>query len=437
VVTLHINNSTCKVEGLDINQLKELRLIMSYIEDKGRGFSKAYGTRRYLMGKRGEFPTGILSLFNQWVVKKAVPHSRVDHRIRPLSGLRTTEVKPLGLDPYPPQLEAVKAAVDAGRGTISAVTGYGKSVIMLLLVKALQLKTLIIVPNISLKRQLLAFFEKSCENLKNVTVENIDSPTLEHATEYDCLIIDESHHSAAATYRRLNKTAWPGIYYRFFFTATPFRSRSEENILLESIAGQVIYRVSYKQAVEAGAIVPIEAYYYDLPKRPDDTYGWPEAYSTHVVNNQARNALIASTVDSLALAGIPTLCLVKEIEHGQAIADMSRIAPPYAKGENDDNSILFQAFNKSRIKTIIGTNGVVGEGIDLKPAEYVIIAGLGKSKNQFMQQVGRVIRKYPGKESGKVILFRDSSNKYTLRHFNAQKKYLLEEYGVIPVKLKV
>ena len=47
--------------------------------------------------------------------------------------------------------------------------------------------------------------------------------------------------------------------------------------------------------------------------------------------------------------------------------------------------VCFLEFNMGEIKTLIGTTGVVGEGVDTRPTEYVIIAGLGKSKPAFMQ----------------------------------------------------
>lgn len=343
------------------------------------------------------------------------------------------------MNPYPEQLQAVDYAARAERAAIVMPTGYGKSVTMALLINKLQVRTLVVVPNLTLKLQLRASFKKWFGDTPNLVVENIDSSKLEKLNDFDCLIIDEAHHVAAATYRRLNKISWSGIYYRFFFTATPFRSRSEETLLYESIAGRVAYRVSYHDAVAAGALTPVEAYYIDLPKieMEGNPASWAAVYKELVVENEYRNKVIAGLIDSLALAKAPTLCLVREITHGEAIQKLSAISPPYAKGENDDNSLLFSAFNSGRIRSLIGTLGVLGEGIDTKPAEYVILGALGKSKNQFMQSVGRGFRRSPGKESCKIILFRDRSHKFTIRHFNAQVRYLKEEYGIVPAKLEV
>ncbi len=79
----------------------------------------------------------------------------------------------------------------------------------------------------------------------------------------------------------------------------------------------------------------------------------------------------------------------------------------------------------------------MSEGVDTKVCEVVVVAGAGKAKSQFMQACGRAVRNYPGKESAKIIIIKDKSHKYLLRHYAAQSKILLDEYGVKPVRLKV
>jgi superfamily II DNA or RNA helicase len=433
VVKLIVGNSYSKVEGLDLNQLKELRKLCSYqIDKKAAYFSGSiHNLTRHLMDKKGGFPSGLLHLVKQYLL--SVVHEVEDNRRvpEPRQGLFTLS---LPSSPYPQQKDAIEAA-NSSNGIISMVTGFGKSWAMAMLIAAKRVKTLVIVPNLGLKTQLKETFLNIFGSLDNITIENIDSPALETAKDYNMLIIDEAHHAAASTYRRLNKTAWSGIYYRYFFTATPFRSRDEETILMESITGGVIYEVTYQQAVESKAIVPVEAYYIEVPKIETDAYTWSQVYSQLVVNNAKRNEIIATLLVKLSMAKVPALCLVKEISHGEELSCGG--AFPFANGKDEDTPIMVDHFNKGAHKTLIGTTGVLGEGVDTKPAEYVIIAGLGKSKNQFMQQVGRGVRNYPGKESCKVIIFLDKSHKFTLRHFREQKRFLLDEYGVIPVKLEL
>lgn len=411
---------------------KGLKDLLSYELDKSASYySGNWRTKRCLLTRRGEFPSGLLYLVQSFLGRE--PHAITDLRKIPQYKQNLFTLK-MDFHPYPEQVTAVKACKQFGRGTVSAVTGFGKSITMALLVDALKVKTLIIVPNLGLKRQLQDSFKQLFGDTEYITIENIDSRALETATGYDCLIIDEAHHSAAATYRKLNKKAWTGIYHRFFFTATPFRSNKNENLLLESIVGQVIYQVSYKTAVEKGYIVPVEAYYYELPKSKVEGYSWASVYSEIVVNNKERNALLSDILVKLHANKASTLCLVKEIRHGENISNITKGA--FASGEDPEEcKQLIHWFNQKSLTCLIGTTGVLGEGVDTRPAEYIIIAGLGKSKNSIMQQIGRGVRRYPGKESCKVILFKDPSHKWSRAHFREQCKIMLDQYGVVPIRL--
>lgn len=388
------------------------------------------------MNKRGEFPSGLLHILQDYTSGfKGIQTE--DLRKKPERYIRRFKLD-LPHTPYESQFKAVQACLKEGRGVISAVTGYGKSVMMAMLLAEMGLDTLIIVPTLGLKSQLTESFLAYFGQLAHITIENIDSKNLQKPGKYDMIIIDEAHHVAAKTYRDLNKRYWGNIYHRFFFTATPFRTRDEEQLLFESIAGQVIYRIGYKEAVDLGAIVPIEVFYIELPKSPLKGVNighWPSVYNALVVHNEARNKLIAELLQGLDKGSISTLCLVTEIAHGENLKKLT--GGYFASGVNDDTKHYIDLFNREVLTTLIGTTGVLGEGIDTRPAEWVIIAGLGKSRPRFMQQCGRGLRKYAGKESCKVIIFKDNSHKWTKAHYAAQVKILKEEYGIVPIKLDI
>jgi superfamily II DNA or RNA helicase len=314
-------------------------------------------------------------------------------------------------------------------------TGTGKSLVIALIAARFGVKTLVVVPTLEIKKQLIESLKATFMDFSFIDVHNIDSKALKTAKGYGCLIIDEGHHSAAKTYQKLNKTVWNDIYYRFFLTATPFRNDDEEKLLFESIAGQIIYRLTYKTAIAKGYIVPVEAYYIEVPKQKVEGYTWAQVYKELVVNNKVRNALISNLLITLHQSNSSTLCLVKEVQHGVTLT--VNLEAPFVSGEDQESKYFLTQFNKGKINSLIATTGVCGEGIDTKPCEYVVIAGLGKAKSQFMQAVGRAVRTYPGKESAKVIIFKDTSHKWTLKHYKEQCKVLLEEYGVMPIKLDV
>lgn len=431
MITINIGNSYSNISGLTSAQHKELAKALSYqIGGSNAFYSNRFVKRSSLLSKRGDFATGLLRRVSRFVKTKCLDQFRyISNRIEPS---RIYSPRYLGPKPYIDQIAAVDAAEYFKTGTIAWPTGTGKSLIIALIAARLGVKTLVVVPTTGIRDQLRKELDCTFDDASFVDVFNIDSPKLKTATDYGCLIIDEAHHSASKTYRKLNKTAWTKIFYRYFMTATPFRTDDEEKLLFESIAGNVIHRLNYKDAVKKKYIVPIEAYYVEVPKTKTDAYTWAEVYRDLIVNNEVRNTLISNLMISLSEENV--LCLVKEVKHGELLSGES--GKIFTSGVDEDSKLKIQAFN-SKGGCLIGTTGILGEGINTKPCEYVVISGLGKAKSQFMQQVGRSTRVYPGKESGKIIIFRDKSHKFTLRHFNAQCKILLEEYGIKPTKLDI
>lgn len=430
MIIVTIGNSYSNIKGLTAIQHKELAKELSYTV--GDHFSPFGPSKKTLLSRKGDFPTGLLDRIYNWLIDVAFyPNLQiVEKRKRPKYAPSTPSLDLQSPPLYPAQISAVKAALAYDRGIISMPTGTGKSRVIQMLAKTYGVKTLVIVPSLEIKKQM----EETLAGQDNITVQNIDSKALQTSKiAYDCLIIDEAHHVAAKTYQNLNKNQWAGIYYRFFLTATPFRNNKDEMLLFEAIASGMIYNLSYKEAIREKYIVPVEAYYNQLPKVKTEAYTWAHVYSELVVNNEHRNNLISDILTSLDLASVYTLCLVKEVAHGKILSALS--GAPFVSGQDEDSRRYIQMFNEGKIKTLIGTTGVLGEGIDTKPCEYVVIAGLGKAKSQFMQQVGRAVRNYPRKKSAKVILFKDNSHKFLTRHFKAQCDILREEYGIEPLKV--
>jgi superfamily II DNA or RNA helicase len=438
-IILTIDNSECTLTGYTRTQFGELKKILSYTQDpKSAYFSGGYAQRRYLISKDGKFPTGLLYLVIRYLTKNQCVYAVNDLRKVPESVIGRFKLN-LGYEPYPEQIAAARACRELKRGIVVAPTGTGKSAIAILIINELQVRTLIVVPSLELKRQLSEGLRRAYPKAKvgglgsDIAVENVDALDCKPLKGYDCVIIDEFHHSGAATYRKLNKKSWGGVYYKLGMTATPFRSQDHERLLLESVLSRVIYRIEYQDAVRAGYIAPLESYYLEVPKVKTNANSWAAVYSEGVVNNEPRNRIISDLLANLDSSGVSTLCLVKEIKHGEILSELTGI--PFASGINEDTKELIKQFNNRDIHCLIGTTGVLGEGIDTKPCEYVILGGLGKSKNSIMQQIGRGFRKYPGKESCKVILFEDKSHRWFKAHFKTQCKIIEEEYGVIPVCL--
>jgi len=439
-MTIWVDNSKCLVTEYTQEEYVNLKNLMSYyIDQPGSYTARKWGPKKKsLLKKNGSkgstFPTGLL-----YIARKAYPEASV-HDLRTLPPKIDYPVFKLPVTPYKAQLAVVRACKTNSRGIVVAPTGTGKSIMLAMMIKEISRPTMVVVPTLELKRQLTEslvsiFGSKYVGPNRQITVDNIDSLDPGIKSHYDCVIIDEFHHSGADSYRKMNELSWTNVYFKYGLTATPFRSQDNEKLLLESVLSEVIYKVEYKDAVESKLIVPMEAYYITVPKKKDvKGMMWQEIYKELVVFNEERNALVSLFITMAQHTNKSTLVLVKEIAHGEILAKTT--GAPFANGLADDTKDLIRSFSAKEIPVLIGTTGVLGEGIDTKPAEYIVIAGLGKSKNSIMQQVGRGFRNYPGKTSCKIILFKDLSHKWTIGHYREQCKVLKTEYGIVPAELE-
>lgn len=435
MITIAVDNSYSRIQGLKTDQFRALRNILSYENNpQAVYFSGGFKSKKYLLDKNGYFPTGLRDKVELFCIQAEVNVVWKINAVPPdAKGVLFSAKQVFTL--YPSQMKALVSISEESRSGIVMPTGSGKSMVIALAILLRQLPTLIVVPTLEIKRQLKSTLTEFFGSLEHIMVENIGSAALKKAKNYPHLIIDECHHVAAKTYQILNKTCWDKAYYRLFLSATYFRNQNNEQLLFEGICGPVSYTLSYLQAVKIGSIVPVEGYFYRVPKQKCDEYTWSSVYSKLVVNNQTRNELISTILLRLLTAEKSTLCLVKELQHGRILSEMTGV--PFVNGVDGKSREYLDAFNRGEVKAIIATTGVVGEGIDTKPCEYVLIAGLGKAKSAFQQQVGRAVRTYPGKESAKVVLFYDLSHKWTKSHFSAQKSILKEEYAVDLEELEI
>lgn len=430
---LKLGNSYSQLEGLTVEQYRRLKTAMSYTVDSGPGTRPRTVS---LLSKKLEFPTGLEYLVD-------FPVEVVDTRARPTAlpdAPQSLFIPGRAPTPYSAQKAAVEAVIASdGRGIVVAPTGTGKSLKIALTIDAFKVKTLVVVPRVGLKNQLtrslIHWFGKTNFD-QFVQVANIDSlDPGKQLTGFGMIIVDELHHVAAKTYRDLNRKAWNDVYHRVGFTATAFRSDENERLLFESFLSKEVYRIPYSTAVKQQYIVPLECYYLEIPKTPlvGNKAHYGSMYSQCIVDYDHRNTMVAVALARLHGQKKVTLCLVKEIRHGEILS--SKTGFPFANGKDGMSEQLIKAFNEGSINTLIATCGVCGEGTDTVRAEWVIVAGAGKAKTQLMQMLGRVFRNYPGKKSGKALLLFDKSHEWFRKHFREQFKILKEEYGIEPSQI--
>ena len=88
MIKILIGNSFSYITGLNTAQFRSLRLLLSYqVSDSAAFFggAAALSSRRYLIGSRGGFPSGLLPLVNKWLKESGIVADVLEGRKRPFS----------------------------------------------------------------------------------------------------------------------------------------------------------------------------------------------------------------------------------------------------------------------------------------------------------------------------------------------------------------
>lgn len=384
----------------------------------------------------------------------------VDERKRPRStpGYYVQGRQPT-LRPY--QEEQLAACLAAGQGTIVSATGTGKTVVIQRLVQRLGLKALIVVPSIPILEQTVDRFEDyfgkakvgqfggGKKRIKAVTVAcgpSILTSKPEDWEEIDVLIFDECHHLPCSTVSAICYDYVPNAYYRFGFTATPFRADGAD-LAIEAAAFRPIHTYTIQQGIADGFLAKPRFVVFGLKRSGGRRHSsHVRSFQEHVIQNEELNRLAIGQIKACLAKGKQVVALVKEKEHGHSLYNQIPGATfVRAKGEKSkedqapwiDPSTAVKEFNAGKLRCLIGTS-VIGEGTDLKPVDVLVMLAGGASKGLVLQNLGRGLRKVDGRKDSVLVIdyVVDADKAEQLKRHAEMRIDLYREIGPVDVMQK-
>lgn len=224
---------------------------------------------------------------------------------------------------------------------------------------------------------------------------------------FDYIVVDEFHHAAAPTYRRL--LAYFSPRFLLGLTATP--DRSDQSDILSLCDDNLVFTRDLFAGIEAGLLAPFHYYgiwdesvdYREIPWR-NGRFD-PEKLSSklatlararHAIRqwrNRARQRTLAFCV-SIRHAEFMTAQFCQEGITAAAVYAGSRLA----RGE------ALEQLADGRLQVIFSVD-LFNEGVDLPAIDTVLMLRPTESKILFLQQLGRGLRKAEGKERLVVLDF--------------------------------
>jgi superfamily II DNA or RNA helicase len=392
-------------------------------------------------------------------------------RLPPLEPLKCT----VKLRPY--QEEALGKWRQARmRGVLVLPTAAGKTYIALTAIDMLRTQTLIVVPTLDLIDQWRARVKEHLnveagafgggENtLRMVTVSTYDSAYL-HAevlgNRFMLIVFDEVHHLASPSYVQIAE-----MYiapYRMGLTATYERS-DERHALLPSLIGDLVYSVGVRElAGKHLSPYTYEKVYADLAPDEQSAYENEMAVFRNYLKERgivlrsaedfhkfimmtgrdprAREALLArNRAFRIALNSETKLALLaKQFEaygnekmliftlHNDLVYAISRKflipALTYQTPKEERREIL-ENFRNGKYRAIV-TSQVLDEGVDVPDASVgFILSGTGSTR-EYIQRLGRLLRKVEGKQAKLVEIV----SKETVEVRMSRRRRQKEQSGV-------
>jgi len=351
----------------------------------------------------------------------------IEDNIREFFGEKSTFINKFSItqerqfELYEHQVDFLKTIDEKRKSGVKAFlvvspTASGKSQIALedilrLYKKKHKLNVLIISPTTELKKdwdQKIKIYQNNInfENLTYVGGHNLIYKLPQ--TYFDYIVIDEAHHAVTPTCKKIIKYFNPT--FMLGLTATPERLDKKS---LEEVFGSYSVNLSLKEAIEKNIVAPIRAFRIEsninLSEVRYNGVDYRNSDIERFIRVESRNELIAKVIKKYFCNNITArkqgIIFCVNVNHAKEMARVCKrfeIKAEAVYGGNKKNDQIIKDFRMKKIQFLCSCN-LISEGWDEPSVEVVVMARPTLSKVLYMQQLGRGLRKYPGKESLYVI----------------------------------
>ena len=246
------------------------------------------------------------------------------------------------------------------------------------------------------------------------TIQSLSRPdvlTGIQADEFDYVVVDESHHVGAETYRRVMKYLRPG--FTLGLTATP--ERSDESDVFELFDYNVAYEIRLQAALEADMLAPFH-YFGVADVEFDDGTTTDDATGVELLASRLRAEHVVKNLEIYGHAGVRPKGLIfcSRVEEAKALSEQLNSLTLHGQALRtvalsgidsvEDRLDTVAQLQRGELDYIL-TIDIFNEGVDIPSVNQVVMLRQTKSAIVFVQQLGRGLRKSPSKDYTVVIDF--------------------------------
>jgi superfamily II DNA or RNA helicase len=348
------------------------------------------------------------------------------------------------------QIPAVEQMLQRNQGILVAPPGSGKTVTAIEVIVKRSQKSLVLVHTKDLLQQWIERFREFTDiepgsvqegefDIRDVTigmVQSLNRPLdKEFVDQFGLVLLDEAHHAPAFTFQKLVNQL--PARYRYGLTATPNR-RDGLSFVLTGVMGNIIYEIKRDDLFTNGEIMEplVKAVHTNFYIPDIKNYG---AMITAITEDEERNELILQFVAEEAKAGHSCLILSERIDHVHLLWEQFCLqyrevssAGISSRSTKNIRDAALKEMNKGRIQVLFSTK-LADEGLDIPRLDRLFLTCPIRSINKVNQQIGRILRKFPGKKDAIVFDFRDSLVSLAESQFHTRLKQVYHEFDVLEV----
>lgn len=228
---------------------------------------------------------------------------------------------------------------------------------------------------------------------------------------FDYIVVDEAHHTPAATYR-------PTVDYfqaQFLLGLTATKDRMDGQDILNTY-GQTLFSMDIFEGWEQGYLARVEynLMLNDLDEKAFKQYLQPQDANVKLTIDQLNKTFCCVQTDADLVASIrketsdltdPTIFIFcNSIAQVQSLAYHfgGEAAMVHSKQSYQQNQAILDAFYAGEVKIILSVD-MLNEGIDIPAADVVVFLRATDSQTVFFQQLGRGARITEGKRVLRVL----------------------------------
>ena len=326
-------------------------------------------------------------------------------------------------------LKQIEALVASGekRGLVVSATGTGKTYLGAFAVKKYQPRRFLYIVHREqiAKKSLESFYRViggprsdyglltgNRHNLQAkylfATVQTISQPEMLanfNSDEFDYVLIDEAHRAAAPSYQRLLHYFKPNFWLGM--TATP--ERMDEQNVYQIFDYNLAYEIRLRDALEEKMLAPF--HYVGVQDYEADGVAIDETTDLRYLASTSRVDYVLKELDYYGYCGTKAKGLVfcsRQDEARELARLFSQKGHPAVALTNEDNekrrNEVVASLVKGEIEYIVAVD-LFNEGIDIPALNQIVMLRNTQSSIVFIQQLGRGLRKYPGKDFTVVLDF--------------------------------